>query len=317
MVQSEAFWGCAGCCSTLLALIGITLVLVRMLDVPAQEWSIALKDTTSYGREHTGKHWVSHGKGISEDKDIAKAQASLLVQDGQRYKVRCCSDVFNSGWMAPRDTCSVYHESSQEKGEGKKAWGCSGGDVEGLSWPDAAHFCAMVTPFFGRLCTQAELEVGCGKGDGCGYDTHYIWSCTGEHGDCGVSTAGVCTTVDCESCYNEGDTLISYSKQLGGDGPFFLQAMEGLGALLSQNEDLATRHVARLLIDSNATGFGQTIREHCCTKAQSCRAHASLKNSGFACTALGVLCWLVSMWVMIFMLPHFRDNAHARTYPAG
>jgi hypothetical protein len=60
---------------------------------------------------------------------------------------------------------------------------------------DANNLCATVTPFFGRLCSKEELEVGCAKDDGCGYNNKFIWTCTSDGGDCGVSTAGLCGTV--------------------------------------------------------------------------------------------------------------------------
>jgi hypothetical protein len=107
--------------------------------------------------------------------------------------------------------------------------------------------------------------------------------------------------VNCEGCYSEEDTLLSYIKQPGlfvlntdTDGLFLLAGFEGLGALLTKNDDIATRHVAQMLNRSNTTaGFGKAILEHCCTKAESCNAKAVLQDAGSMCAGIGLAYWML------------------------
>ena len=85
-----------------------------------------------------GHHYTICGKvgGCSEPNGVA--------EDSSVNEVRCCSDIFISGWTQ-NSGCSVWSESDA-------GWPCQ----FGLNYRDAANLCAI---FGGRLCTKEEVSL--------------------------------------------------------------------------------------------------------------------------------------------------------------
>jgi len=108
---------------------------------------------------YCGHHWVVHGEPgemcLDNDGDCStQLMADYTIQD-----VRCCATVDNgAGWMAPEEGCFVYHESF---------------DCQSLNYVDARNFCISKG---GRLCTVAEIEMGCPQENGCDFDYELVWA---------------------------------------------------------------------------------------------------------------------------------------------
>eukprot|EP00037_Helgoeca_nana_P030120 m.368738 g.368738 ORF g.368738 m.368738 type:complete len:1171 (-) comp28116_c0_seq8:190-3702(-) len=80
----------------------------------------------------------------------------------ESHAVTCCSDTMITGFRAPINDCPVFAVRD-------------GGGVTCLQGTFAAarNLCLSAGA---RLCTAAELVVGCGTQTGCGHDTSMIWS---------------------------------------------------------------------------------------------------------------------------------------------
>lgn len=81
--------------------------------------------------------------------------------DTESAAVRCCSDIEITHWTK-HSQCSVW-------GESDSGWGCE----DSKTFAEAEAICANAGA---RLCTLAELEMGCTTGTGCGFDRQLVWS---------------------------------------------------------------------------------------------------------------------------------------------
>ena len=80
-----------------------------------------------------------------------------------RGQVRCCADVKPSASWPPRQSgCSVWGESNVG------SWQCA----YRKTFAEAEEICQAADA---RLCTSAELVLGCTVGTGCGFDVQLVW----------------------------------------------------------------------------------------------------------------------------------------------
>ena len=89
-------------------------------------------------------------------------EASIELDLLSDLKVRCCSDVAIPGWLTQPQCTGVWSRAKVPE--------CSNG-----SFAAAAEICEAAG---GRLCTKAEIQLGCTIGTGCNFDGQDIWSST-------------------------------------------------------------------------------------------------------------------------------------------
>jgi len=110
------------------------------------------------------KYYIVHGYSGADCLDSEDSTCSTrAVSKDERFKVRCCADTDPDGWLH-KEGCSVYTESNVPN--------CVSTD-----WDTAVEICTVAG---GRLCTSVELENGCSKNGGCGFNSHMVWSSTKE-----------------------------------------------------------------------------------------------------------------------------------------
>jgi hypothetical protein len=91
---------------------------------------------------------------------------SYGAPDADKHEVRCCVDTKPAGQNGWKKTvrCDVWSGSDE-------GFTCQ----HALSFNDAAMF---FRSHGARLCTQLELEHGCGADTGCGHNYDHMWSST-------------------------------------------------------------------------------------------------------------------------------------------
>ena len=130
-----------------------------------------------------GKFYVAMGGGNNREWKCKNPQKS--------YNVRCCSDVALSAAAAVAPTTTTtFPYLSDRKNCATLGWSvvgnvCGESDrafKKGLdkcfTWknhPDAERKCLKLG---GRMCSQADIEAGVGKGTGCQFDTQFLWTST-------------------------------------------------------------------------------------------------------------------------------------------
>jgi len=127
---------------------------------------------------------VVNGRG--GDWPTASGEPSRWASPLEQHEVTCCSDVAinqpGNVFRAPRNHtitspsgstsvafCPVYAERDFSPTGNGSVCGHS------MTWQAASDLC---TARSARLCTRAELELGCGQGSGCQHDEDVVWSST-------------------------------------------------------------------------------------------------------------------------------------------
>lgn len=129
-----------------------------------------------------GKFYVLMGDGSGERK---------CKNPKKGYPVRCCSDVdVSATTLPPATTTTTFPFLSERKNCATLGWevvgsACGESDKafkKGIdkcftnkNHPDAERKCLKLG---GRMCSQADIEAGVGKGTGCGFDTQFLWTNT-------------------------------------------------------------------------------------------------------------------------------------------
>ena len=86
---------------------------------------------------------------------------SLLTNNTQRHRLRCCADTSLPGWTK-KSGCDVWATSE-----------IRGTCYQYMTYDEASLVCKA---HGGRLCTKDELLNDCTRGTGCNFDHFYIWS---------------------------------------------------------------------------------------------------------------------------------------------
>ena len=109
----------------------------------------------------------------------------LTAPPTRTTQVRCCSDHDNGPGWTKRAGCSVWGGSDE-------GWECSARKT----FAEAEAICQNNAS--ARLCTVAELEDGCAKQTGCGFDDELVWGVQkvrpvvcGSPGQCSGETEGL------------------------------------------------------------------------------------------------------------------------------
>ena len=137
-----------------------------------------------------GKYYVGIGGGGS-------ATTRKCKNPKKPYPVRCCSDVSLSGTTAaPATTTTTFPFLSVRKSCATLGWQVTGNACgesdkafkKGLdkcftnkNHPDAERKCLKLGA---RMCTQADIAAGVGKGTGCNFDSQFLWTST----SCGANS---------------------------------------------------------------------------------------------------------------------------------
>lgn len=130
------------------------------------------------------QHYTACGGGTSSPECSEKG--SILANDHDEVALRCCSDISKPGWVRrpnqndPGSWCSIWSKSD--------AWGAC---QYSLNYAGSVDFCASEEA---RLCTKAEVEMGCAEGTGCpGMNGLLIWTSAAETVNSGQFTCTPCT----------------------------------------------------------------------------------------------------------------------------
>jgi hypothetical protein len=267
---------CTSACCFCIFFIGILMVVIKVAVVPSA------KDLSAE-EAALDSHYASTGGGLDNTwvaKGFTVTGQTFLDVDTTGHFVRCCSDFAAPGWMK-EDGCLVYHESSDPDEEDGADWDCSNGQTTlGLTWQEANDFCAWKAgPYYSRLCTKEEVEGGCVKRDGCGYDTELVWTCTTEDGECNYNTNGVCSIIDCTKCIN-GKTWSDILIDTYGDG--YGKAIWGaLNNVTAGQGAAAVMQLASTLTDTQ-------LAEQCCEGTEDCAKEAELYGTGVLFILIGL-----------------------------
>ncbi|GMH78676.1 hypothetical protein TL16_g07898 [Triparma laevis f. inornata] len=158
------------------------------------------------------RHYAACGGGKSSPE--CSNLESRHADDNEEIALRCCSDTSIPGWVRrpnqfadnlnPADNwCSIWSESD--------AWGTC---QYSLNYTDAVDFCASEGA---RLCTKAEIEMGCAEGTGCGgMNGLLIWTSAAETVFSGQFTCTPCTG---EGEYSDASKLTACKTAPSGKKP--------------------------------------------------------------------------------------------------
>ena len=132
----------------------------------------------------SGDHLIHCGNGATTETCFPHA-----VSDDSLHNVQCCSDTERTELDWQEKDCSI-HESGKLYGTRYKS-NCMGPKT----WAEADQICTLAGA---RLCTLTEFTAGCTSQLGCGYDSSYVWTSTGQHyatcGAPGNDDGTTCTT---------------------------------------------------------------------------------------------------------------------------